>query len=194
MIRCFALAMVAACPGTGLVFAQEPEPPQPTKHHEVLFKEVGTWKASGTMTMPMEMDASATEVNEKVCNGLWVRTSYSGVIGGMKIEGHGLVGYDLAKNKYVGYWVDNFGSSPSHMEGSWDAENNTMTYYITGVDPQTNKEVKQKQVVTFHSKDEKSFKLYMAVPDQDEMALVLEMKAKRTAPEKGSGTRGSEEK
>ncbi len=42
-------------------------------------------------------------------------------------QGHGVYGWDPAKQKYVGTWVDPMRTFLSPMEGTWDAATKTMS-------------------------------------------------------------------
>ena len=50
-----------------------------------------------------------------VTGGLWVASTFQGDFGGMTFEGRGQFGYDPAKKKYVGTWID----SMSPASASW---------------------------------------------------------------------------
>jgi hypothetical protein len=47
---------------------------------------------------------------------------------GQAFMGHGVYGYDLAKNKYVSTWVDSMGSFVVNAEGAADATGKVISY------------------------------------------------------------------
>ncbi|MFT3769524.1 MAG: DUF1579 domain-containing protein [Minicystis sp.] len=101
--------------------------PRPGPEHEVFNKDVGTWDAEievrhGGTTQKNR----GVAVNKLACNGMWLVTDFRTESG--DFEGHGVYGYDPQQKKYVGTWVDPMRTSLAKMEGTWDAEKQTMTY------------------------------------------------------------------
>ena len=54
-------------------------------------------------------------------------------------EGHGVYGYNVAGDRFIGTWVDDMRTTLHLGEGTWDAATRTMTYVwkATGPDGQT---------------------------------------------------------
>jgi hypothetical protein len=46
----------------------------------------------------------------------------------MMFKGHGLEGYDNAKKKFVGTWIDNMGTGIMTSEGDYDPASKTFTF------------------------------------------------------------------
>ena len=45
-----------------------------------------------------------------------------------EFKGHGMEGYDNAKKKFVGTWIDNMGTGIMMSEGDYDPSSKTFTY------------------------------------------------------------------
>src|SRR5204862_6339615 len=46
----------------------------------------------------------------------------------MQFKAMGIEGYDIAKKKFVGSWIDNMGTGIQFCEGTYDAATKTFTY------------------------------------------------------------------
>ena len=162
--------------------ANAQEPPKPTKEHEELKTEVGSWDAEVSMWMSPDaepMKSKAVETNE-MFGEFWLVSKFEGDVGGMKFKGHGLLGYDPAKKKYVGTWTDTLSPYLMTMEGDYDEATRTSTMYATGTNWETGKPEKAKMVTVYENDDEKTFTMHMEKPDaEDEWIKHMEIKYKR---------------
>ena len=126
----FAVAVLAAL--TIPLFAQEP--PKPGPEHQRLMNEVGTWDAVVEMMSEDGKPTKDTAVSEiTAIGGFWVVDDFKGSIAGGPFHGHGTTGYDPAKGKYVGTWIDSMSPSVMAMEGTYDAAKKALT--MTGMGP-----------------------------------------------------------
>jgi hypothetical protein len=91
----------------------------PGEMHAKLANYAGTWKLTNTMWMsegsePIQSDG--TIVTRLEMDGRYAASTYKGQMPGMgAFEGVGIVGYDNARQKFVGTWYDNF--STGMMQG-----------------------------------------------------------------------------
>ena len=111
--------------------------PTPGPEHALLAKAAGKWKAMTKMVMdPSQppMIGEGIEEVASVCNGLWISITYKGSDG---FEGHGVEGYDTMKKKYVGTWVDSWGTHVSLFEGTADASGKILSYTMMSPNPAT---------------------------------------------------------
>lgn len=174
-ILCYLTAgtLVAAAVGVfGASAASAQAPAEPTKEHEVLKEDVGTWDAEVTFTIPGSepMKSKGVETNRMV-GGLWLVSDFDGEFAGSKFTGHGIVGYDSTKKKYVGSWVDNMGTSITTMEGEYDADKKTMTIVSEVVEPASGMKMKQTQK-TVYKGDTKKFTISMDIPGLGEQQIM----------------------
>ena len=49
-----------------------------------------------------------TMKNELIFDGRYVKCTFDAMMGGMNDMGLEIIGYDLFKNKYVTFWIDNW--------------------------------------------------------------------------------------
>lgn len=106
--------------------------PALTEHHKVLADEVGTWTAEMKIYvpgLPEPLSGTGSETNRAIGDGLWIISDFKSTIEGQPFEGHGTFGYDSAKEKYVGTWIDSMTSSIAFMEGTYDEATKTFTYH-----------------------------------------------------------------
>ncbi len=85
----------------------------PSDGHRRLEPMVGTFKAKTTLVMspgapPAVSDG--TSVHRWALGGRYVEQRYTGTSMGMPFEGLGYTGYDNIQKKYVGTWMDSFGT------------------------------------------------------------------------------------
>ena len=79
----------------------------------------------------------------------------------MAFEGHGQFGYDPARKKYVGTWIDSMSPTLSVLEGSYDAKTKTLTYTCDGVCPKDGSKLKQRMVTTTKADGTRVFAVFM---------------------------------
>jgi hypothetical protein len=85
----------------------------PGAPHQRLEPIVGSWRVKTTMTMTPNAPPDVSEgVSEHrwVLGGRFVEQVFRGTIGGAPFEGLGYTGYDNATRKYIGTWMDTFGT------------------------------------------------------------------------------------
>lgn len=153
MTRFAAVAAVLAAAG---VAGGQP-PSAATPQHEVLKAWVGTWDAT-VKAGPVENKATA--VYKMELGGLWQTGTFEGDYGGTKFSGRALNGYDPARKKYVGVWVDSMNTAPMVMEGDYDARTKTLTMTATHPGPD-GKPARFKSVSTFPDPDTIDFGMYL---------------------------------
>ena len=128
-------------------------------HTKVLKKDVGVWDAKLKMTMEgMEMEMAGVETNRMV-GGNWVIGSFKGDFGGQAFEGHSTIGYDAAKGKYIGTWVDSMSASMTTMEGSLDEKTGNLVFMVDSIDPASGEKVKGKQIYEYKGDDTRVMKM-----------------------------------
>jgi Protein of unknown function (DUF1579) len=113
--------------------------PQPTPEHERMARNVGAWDATikswmqGPDSEPMV--SKGVETIKLMPGGLWSLSEFHGKFGDADFHGAGQTGYDPAKKKYIGTWVDSMETSIMMMEGDFDPQTKTLTMYSKGTGP-----------------------------------------------------------
>lgn len=158
MNRALAAAVVclAAVPAT----AQMPGPPQPSPEHELLKKDVGVWDASVEMFMP-GAPTSVSRGTETVTmlGAFWQLAEFKSEMMGQPFEGRGTTGFDPAKKKYVGTWVDTMTPGYYTVEATYDAATKTMTGWMEGPDP-SGQVTKTKETTEWKADGTRVFTMY----------------------------------
>jgi len=156
------ILMLTACRGA---FAQEPEwIIKPTKEHEILKNDVGTWDATVKIwpTQGAEpMESKGTETNELLKGGLWLVSRFEGEAGGMPFTGVGTTGYDPVEKKYVGTWVDTMTPHLMISKAEYDPATKTMTGTAEGRDAVTQQSYTAKLIARYVDDDNRVFEMHM---------------------------------
>jgi hypothetical protein len=152
------------------------EAPKPTPHHEAMKAAVGTWDAVVKMQVgpgKPPMESKGVEVNRLLMGGLWMQSSFSSDMGGVPFEGSGLFGYDPAKGRHVGTWVDSMVMSQAFPQGTCKdhCREVTMTFMGVGMD---GKPCAYKEVSTQVDADHRTMTMYVKGKD-GKYALEMEI-------------------
>ena len=115
---------------------------KPNENHKLLADTAGNWDY--TVKMWMNGDSSSkpqlskgTAVRRAIMGGRFVTMEVNGKIdmpdetGKMKsmdFKGMGLEGYDNAKKKFTGAWIDSMGTGIMTSEGDYDAASKTFSF------------------------------------------------------------------
>ena len=124
----------------------------PSKAHEMLAKDTGTWDSELIFWMPdnPEPMKSTIVVNyNMILGGRYQEGIHKGKVWGQDFEGRALVAYDNATNQFISTWIDNMGTGIAVTKGTYDEASKTMTLTGTMVDPVTKKEKNVKEIITY---------------------------------------------
>jgi hypothetical protein len=169
-MRLAVLCVALAAAGLDASFAQEgagmPQMPKPGHDQEVLKAQVGTWDATIESWMQPgapPMTSTGVETNTLLA-GLWLITDFKGEFFGTPFLGHGILGFDAGKKKYVSTWVDSMSPGPSVGEATYDEAAKTMTGWMEGPD-MTGRVSRMNNVSEQKDPDTRVFTMYMTGPD-----------------------------
>jgi hypothetical protein len=116
----------------------------PSAGHARLMPMVGSWKATTTITMapgaPEEV-STGTSVHRLVLGGRFIEQTYKGTTMGMPFEGIGYTGYDNAQQRYVGTWMDTFGTGVMRALGVGRPTDEKIDFVAETIEPSGNKRV-----------------------------------------------------
>lgn len=145
--------------------------PKPGAEHAILQKMVGDWDVIMDMNGQKE---KCRATYKSICGGMWVESDFEGKVAGIPFSGHGVDGYDLAKKKYIGIWVDSMTSAPMHMSGDYNADKKTLTMSGETTEPDGS-QGKFRTTTVLKSDDAFTFQMFMAGPDgQEHLAFTAE--------------------
>lgn len=143
---------------------------QPGEAHERLQKMVGEWDVAVTAYAENPVESTAVAKMETMLDGRFLRQTFEGEFNGRKFTGVGISGYDNALKKYVGMWIDNFGTGIMHLTGEYDEETETLTE--TGKASTPLGEMQFKMVTKQPSDDAIEFTMYMTLPGVGEQKMM----------------------
>jgi hypothetical protein len=155
-----ALTAVALCAAVPAPAAGEWEMPTPTKEHKWLQQFVGEWTSNVTIYAEPGKPPMQTKSTEKVraLGGFWVISESKSKMMGMPYTIVFTVGYDAAKKKYIGTWVDSGSSTFWRYEGVVDSTGKKLVLETEGPNMLNGTEMaKFREVTEFKSKDHKVF-------------------------------------
>ena len=110
----------------------------PSKGHARLEPIVGTFHAKTTFVMAPGLPpqvSDGTSVHRWVLGGRYVEQVYTGTSMGMPFEGIGFTGYDNVQRRYVGTWMDSFGTGIMDSVGVGKPSAKAMDFEATSIDP-----------------------------------------------------------
>lgn len=136
---------------------------KPSPAHAMLKKDLGIWDAEVKTWMPgvEEPQVTAGTETNRMLGGLWLLTDFRTEFAGQPYRGHGVYGYDEAKKKYIGTWVDSMASSMMAMEGTYDEAKEELVMRGESVDPASNTTIKLKNVAVHNADGTRDFTMYM---------------------------------
>jgi hypothetical protein len=114
--------------------AQQPEFPMPQKEHQWLQQFVGQWdtQAEGSMGPDQPPVQCKGTMDTRMLGGFWVVNEMQADMMGTPMTGIQTIGYDPAKKKYVGTWVDSMMNHMWKYEGTVDATGKVLTLEAEG--------------------------------------------------------------
>jgi hypothetical protein len=166
----FVLAATLAAPFAPLA-AQGPVQPGP--EHQKFAAAAGTWDAVVESTGPDGKATQSKGISEQriACGGLWLIDDFKAEFGGAPFEGHGVLGFDPQKGKYVQTWVDSMAASPMHMEGTFDAAGKALTMGGMGIG-EDGKPQPMRHVTTWQDADTYVFEMFVPGPGGKEIRVL----------------------
>jgi hypothetical protein len=160
-------------------FAPQDAPPA-TDEHKMLLKAVGEWEGKIVAAMPdgKTQDFPAKESIHAV-GELWVQSKFECDFGGMPFAGAGCTGYDTAKKKFVGTWIDSMTTELAVLEGSYDADKKTLVMHWEAPEMGTGERVPHR-METVHGEDSYVSKMFVGKDGgQKTMEIHMKRKAKK---------------
>jgi len=128
----------------------------PGPEHAKLMKSVGTWNCECKCWMMPGAEPQVTKgksVRTEALGGRYVREEFAGEMMGQPFNGLGYYGYNNAKKRYEGVWMDDGGTGIMFMTGT-ENELKGSFYGPGGV------EVKARIVTKIGSDDESTMEMY----------------------------------
>ena len=108
------------------------EPPKPGPEHDLLRSLEGSWDIEARHCLDHGGGAvtKGTETCALGCGGFWLITDHRSEMMGKPFLGHGVLGFDPLKRKYVLAWASSMSGTLIDFEGAYDKAAKTLT--LTG--------------------------------------------------------------
>jgi hypothetical protein len=147
---------------------------QPGEQHEAFKSMVGEWDCTCRSFESGPDNPQVSKGKAKftlLLGGRFLQQDMESTFNGMPFQGHGITGYDNAQQKYVGAWIDNFGTGILRTEGTLDPEKKTMTETAQMETPLGT--IKMRMASEHKSDDEFLFTMYMAIPEGEQKTMEI---------------------
>ena len=129
---------------------------EPAEQHKLLQKQVGKWNLS-LKSWPAPgapaMESTGTAETKSLLGERYVQTQVTSDMMGKPFTGIGTTGYDKAKKKFVGTWIDSMSTGMMLSEGTADAAGKVFTTQAVATDPLSGKQTKMRIVSKWESDD-----------------------------------------
>ena len=123
----------------------------PGEHHKLLDPGIGKWNLTATLwTEPGAEPQISTGTSECkwILGERYVQENITGEVGGSPFHGLGFTGYDIVKQKYFSFWIDDISTSYLTSEGTVDSTGRVFTMSGSYDDPMSGKKNRKFKGVT----------------------------------------------
>jgi hypothetical protein len=139
----------------------------PSAGHRRLEPMVGTFRARTEFVMapgiPPQVHEGTSE-NRFVLGGRFLEQVYRGTAMGMPFEGIGFTGYDNPSKRYVGTWMDTFGTGLMNSVGTGRPTDTKMTFLAEAIEP-SGRKIKFDCIVKVKDRDHHTYEMWTKAPD-----------------------------
>jgi hypothetical protein len=134
MRRCTSVAFVIIAFATASNSDDAFPLPAPEPEHAWLEQFVGEWTTTAQVSTGPDQPSfeCSGKISSQMLGGLWVINDISNETPGMEMRGLQTIGYDPAKQKYVGTWVDSMMNHMWQYEGEVDESGKKIVLYAEG--------------------------------------------------------------
>src|SRR5215212_3971989 len=156
----------------------------PGKQHEMLAKDVGTWRGKNSMYMSPGAEPETCESTvtvTRIMDGKFTKGEVKGEMPGMgPFHGVGIYGFDNVSQKFVSTWIDNQGTGIMYATGELSPDGKTLTWKYNYNCPVTKKPVVMREVDTWTSPTTKTMEMFGPDPKtgQEHKMVRIEMTKK----------------
>lgn len=173
---------VALLAGAAWLGAQDAEEvPAPRGEQAWLTQFVGEWESEGEAFLEPgqpPIKSKGTESTRRLGDH-WIVAEGKATFMEMPFTSILTLGYDPARQKFVGTWVDSTSSYLWHYEGTLDASGKYLTLESEGPFERTpGKPAKFREVIEFPSKDQRLFKAHVLVDGRWEPLVTIHSRRK----------------
>lgn len=107
--------------------------------------------------------------NRWILGGRFLQGTYRGTLMGQPFDGVSLLGYDKARERFVGVWMDSMSTLLMPIsEGASSKKGKVITLERTWFNPMMRAEATMREVTTIHSHDQHTFEIYEIGPEGEQ--------------------------
>jgi hypothetical protein len=134
----------------------------PSDGHARLMPMVGTWHATTTFRMAPDAPETVSEgssVHRLVLGGRYLEQIYKGTSMGMPFEGMGFTGFDNVRRKYIGVWMDTFGTGLMHSISTGNPTDQRIDFTCEAIEPSGDKRIFE-AIVRINGHEKHSYEMW----------------------------------
>jgi len=139
----------------------------PSAGHKRLAPMVGTFRAMTEFVMapgvPPQVHDGISE-NRFVLGGRYLEQTYRGTAMGMPFEGIGYTGYDNPSKRYVGTWMDTFGTGLMISTGVGRPSDSKIVFATEAIEP-SGRKIHFDSIITVKDRDHHSYEMWTKAPN-----------------------------
>lgn len=139
----------------------------PAAGHRRLEPMIGSWSAKTTFVMapgaPPQVSEGMSE-HRWALGGRYLEQIYTGTSMGMPFEGLGYTGFDNGRNRYIGCWMDTFGTGIMASLGVGKPTDETIEFETEAHEP-SGKPIRFWNKIRFQDRDHHSYEMWTKAPN-----------------------------
>jgi hypothetical protein len=150
----------------------------------VFEKDVGIWDAEVEIRPGPDapvVKQKGVSTNRLLGGGRWLIVDYRADSG---FEGHGIYGWDAARERYTAAWVDSAQTCIARGEGTWDPDSRTMTFLMEAT--HQGHSIRYREITETRPDGTQLYRNLIATPDGSEMELIRTIYRPRAGARSGS--------
>ena len=142
---------------------------QPGVEHRWLDQLAGTWQANTQVRVLPDSEPAPSQGTLRaqwVLGQRFLQLEYQAAQKGQTLEGFGHLGFDKARDRFVGYWIDSLGTQMADVStGQLSKDRASLTLRRKAIDPMTGLEREVKEVLSLQSPQEFHWQTWGYAPD-----------------------------
>ncbi|MBC8151510.1 MAG: DUF1579 family protein [Bacteroidetes bacterium] len=154
--------------------------PAPDKFRQLLARSNGAWTGHATMTFAPDappMTSTSTLTNSMAMGGLYQVSEINYTIGGKRMTGIRVTGYDATKKIFTRAMIQDGGNGVA-MEGPWDEATRSITFLYKQL-TSSGREDQMKEVYTIADENTEVLEIYRIDPQTRKEFKILNVKWSR---------------
>ncbi|MFN0152439.1 MAG: DUF1579 domain-containing protein [bacterium] len=171
--------------------------PKPGPEHALLKQNVGVWDVECTYFMGPDQPPMTVKAKETVemLGQFWTIGRFVSTMMGMPFAGVVQMGYDTARRKWVGSWIDTMAPFYFLFEGDYDASGKVLTMSGLGGDMMSGQMIRYRTTEETLASGQRRFEMFRDTPDgESKMFSYIYTLTKAARPAKKSAASAKKSK